>query len=336
MDLSTQYCGLTLSSPFMPGASPLARDLDAVRRFEDAGAAAIVMHSLFEEQIIREEFVTLAATELPNESFAEALTYMPFPDEFRVGPEEYLERISQIKEIVNVPVIASLNGTTPGGWIEYARLIEQAGADALELNPYRVLLNPRSTSADADHVLLDMVERVIGCVKLPLAVKLSPYHAAPVNLAAKLRDTGAQALVLFNRHFQPDIDIDQLEMRSVWLSHPSELQLRLRWLGILDARVPDIHYAATGGVHSAEDAIKALMSGADAVQIVSHLLAHGPAAMTHICSQVAAWLEAHEYNSLDDLRGSMNLDRCPDPGAYQRAHYIRQLQGDPFDIAQAT
>ena len=234
IDLSTRYLGLDLPHPIMPGASPLVDDLDMVRRLEDAGAAAIVMHSLFEEQIVGEQVATHAVMEQPAESFAEALSYFPDPVGFALGPEEYLEQIRRIRQMVAVPVIASLNGTTPGGWLEYARLCEEAGADALELNVYRLVTNTHESGQQADEHLLRLVREVRGTVRIPLAVKLSPFHSSLAWLARRLEEAGADGLVMFNRFYQPDVDPERLEVvRRLRLSDPSELLLRLRWLAIL-------------------------------------------------------------------------------------------------------
>lgn len=326
IDLSTRWLGLDLPHPLMPGASPLVDDLDRVRRLEDAGAAAIVMHSLFEEQIAGEQVVTHTALEDPAESFAEALSYFPEPEDFRLGPDEYLEQIRRIREAVSAPVIGSLNGTTPGGWLEYARLIEEAGAAALELNVYRLVTDPRETSAAADRHLLEIVQRVREAVSLPLAVKLSPFHSSIPWLAREVADAGVRGLVLFNRFYQPDVDPEELEVtRTLRLSDPSELLLRLRWLAILHGRVP-VELAVSGGVHTALEAVKAVMCGASAVQMVSALLARGPEVLAEVRRGLARWLEEHEYESLEQMRGSMSLETAPDPHAYERAGYVEILQ----------
>lgn len=325
-DLSTRWLGLDLPHPLMPGASPLVDDLDLVRRLEDAGAAAVVMHSLFEEQIAGEQVATHHALEDPAESFPEALSYFPEPVDFRLGPDEYLEQIRRIREIVSVPVIASLNGTTPGGWLEYARRIESAGASALELNVYRLVTDPRETSAAADRHLLEIVQRVREAVSLPLAVKLSPFHSSIPWLAREVADVGVQGLVLFNRFYQPDLDPEALEVtRALHLSDPSELLLRLRWLAVLYGRVP-AELAVSGGVHSALEAVKAVMCGASAVQMVSALLARGPEVLAEVRRGLSRWLEEHEYESLEQMRGSMSLETAPDPQAYERAGYVDVLQ----------
>jgi dihydroorotate dehydrogenase (fumarate) len=326
MNLATRYLGFDLPHPFMPGASPLVDDLDAVRRLEDAGAAAIVMHSLFEEQIRLEEHAVHAAYELPAESFAEATSYLPERGDYAVGPEAYLELLQRIKAAVEVPVFASLNGTTLGGWLEFARLAVQAGADALELNVYELVTDPDEAGEDVERRTVEMVARVKAAVPVPVAVKLSPYYTAFAAFARRLDEAGADGLVLFNRFYQADIDPEALELaRTLRLSDPSELLLRLRWLAVLAGRVR-ASLAASGGVGSPLDAVKALMAGADAVQVVSLLLRRGPGELAALRAGVARWLEEHEYDSLAQARGSMSLARCPDPHAYERANYIQVLQ----------
>lgn len=326
MDLSTTYLGLALPHPFMPGASPLVDDLDLVRRLEDAGAAAIVMHSLFEEQLTREQVTTLHHMEAPEESFAEAVSYFPRPEEFVLGPEQYLEQIRRIKDAVDLPVIASLNGTTAEGWTEYARLIQQAGADALELNTYFLAANPEESSETVERRVLEAVRVTKQAVTLPVAVKLSPFFSSLSHLARQLDRLGVDGLVIFNRFYQPDIDVETLEAVPVLhLSDSSELLLRLRWLAILAGHVR-ASLAVTGGVHTALDAIKSVMAGAHAVQIVSALLRHGPEHLKTLREGVVAWMEEHEYASLAQMQGSMSLQRCPDPSAFERGNYMRILQ----------
>lgn len=326
MDLSTTYMGLTLPHPFMPGASPLVDDIDTVKRLEDAGAAAIVMHSLFEEQISREQIATFLHTERHGESFAEALCYFPSPDRFALGPEEYLEHIGRIKAAVEVPVIASLNGTTLGGWLEYARHMEQAGADALELNVYSLATDPGESGQGIEDRTVEMVRAVKAAVRIPVAVKLSPFYTSLAHFARRLDQAGADGLVIFNRFYQPDVDPEILEAtRHLYLSSPLELPLRLRWLAILSERVrPSL--AVSGGVHGALDAVKAVMTGAHAIQMVSALLRGGPEYLRRVRQETAAWMEEHEYESLAQMRGSMNFMACPDPGVYERANYMLMLQ----------
>ena len=326
MDLSTNYLGFDLPHPLMPGASPLADSLESIRKLEDAGASAIVLRSLFEEQIVREEVGLVGELEENEGAFAEAMSFFPKPKEFVLGPYEYLEHLRKVKDAVSVPVIASLNGTSASGWLNYAELIAEAGADALELNVYMLAVDPLQSSADVDQQVLDIVRSVRARVDIPLAVKLSPFFSSLPHLAQRLQQAGASGLVLFNRFYQPDINVEELEVvPTVHLSDSSELLLRLRWLAILAGRV-STSLAVTGGVHTALDAVKSVMVGADAVQIVSALLIHGPSRLGHIREELARWLEAHEYESLSQMRGSMSLLNSPDPAAFERGNYMRILQ----------
>jgi dihydroorotate dehydrogenase (fumarate) len=326
MDLTTRYLGLTLPHPFMPGASPMVDDLDLVRRLEDAGAAAIVMHSLFEEQITREEVGTIRQMEVVSGAYPEALTYFPEPEDFRLGPDRYLDHVRRLKEAVRVPVIASLNGSTPGGWVAFATRIAEAGADALELNLYDLGAHAGESGFALERRFLDIVRAVRAAVKIPLAVKLSPFFSSLGSFASELDARSVDGLVLFNRFYQPDIDPETLDVTpSLRLSTHDELLLRLRWLALLSGRVK-ASLAVTGGVHDARDAIKAIMAGADAVQMVSAILLRGPKALADVRTEVARWLEEHEYESLSQMKGSMSLLSCPDPAAYERANYARVLQ----------
>ncbi len=326
MDLKTSYLGFTLPHPFMPGASPLVEDLDDVRRLEDAGAGAIVMHSLFEEQIAREQMATFLHTERHAESFAEALSFFPSPERFALGPEEYLEHIGRIKGAVRCPVIASLNGTTLGGWLSYARAMEQAGADALELNVYGVPSDFEETAGEVEERAVEMVKAVKAGTRIPVAVKLSPYYTSRPQFARRLDAAGADGLVRFNRFYPPDIDADGLPVsRSLHLSSSAELPLRLRWLAMLSGRLKG-SLAASGGVHTALDAVKAVMTGAHAVQVVSALLQRGPRYLAALREGMSAWMEDHEYQSLGQMQGCMSLQACPDPSVYERANYMLTLQ----------
>jgi dihydroorotate dehydrogenase (fumarate) len=327
MDLSTTYLGLALANPLVAGASPMVDDLDTVKKLEDAGCAAIVMHSLFEEQITREQLGTVMDMESHAESFAEALSYFPQPQEFRLGPEAYLEQVRRIKAAVKVPVIGSLNGTSPAGWLDYAKLIEQAGADALELNVYYLATQAWETSDAVERRALDGLKTVKAAVKIPVAVKLSPFYSSLAHLAKQLDDAGADGLVLFNRFYQPDLDVEELEVvPSLKLSDSSELLLRLRWLAILSGHVKG-SLACSGGVHTPLDAIKAVMAGAHAVQVVSALLQRGPAYLATLRDGMASWMEEHEYASLEQMHGSMSHQNSPNPQALERANYMRILQG---------
>jgi dihydroorotate dehydrogenase (fumarate) len=333
MDLSTTYLGFELPHPLMPGASPLVDDLDIVRRLEDAGAAAIVMHSLFEEQLLEEQTINYLL-DLHEQSYGEAESYLPgrrgfdfgASHDLLLGPDQYLNQVRRIKEAVAVPVIASLNGATPGGWTDYARLIEQAGADALELNVYFVATDPLETAHAVESRIVEIVSSVRHIVTIPVAVKLSPFFTALPGLANRLAAAGADGLILFNRFYQPDLDLDRLEAAPrLRLSDSSELLLRLRWLAILAGRV-NASLAVSGGVHTSTDALKAVMAGADAVQVVSALLQHGPEYLRTIRDGMTTWLEEHEYDSLRQLQRSMSLERCPDPQAFERGNYVRILQ----------
>jgi len=327
MNLSTTYLGLKLAHPLMAGASPMVDDMGMVKRLEDAGASAIVMHSLFEEQITREEQGTIMDMQLSANASAEALSYFPQPDDFRLGPEKYLEQIRRIKDAVSVPVIASLNGTTPAGWLHYGRLMQDAGADALELNVYYIPTDTQESASDVEKRTLDIVRAVKAEVKIPVSVKLSPFFSALAHFAVELEAAGADGLVLFNRFFQPDINVEELVAEpSLQLSGPSDLLLRLRWLAVLHGHVKG-SLAVTGGVHDGIGALKAVMAGADAVQMVSALLIHGPDRLAQSRATLAEWLEEHEYESLAQARGSMSLVKSPNPQAFTRANYMRILNG---------
>jgi dihydroorotate dehydrogenase (fumarate) len=326
VDLRTTYLGLDLPHPLMPGASPLADDLDGVRRLEDAGAAAIVLRSLFEEQIRREQLTTFLHTEPHGESFAEALSYFPRPEAFTLGPEDYVAHLQRVKGAVGIPVIASLNGTTPGGWLEYARAIAQAGADALELNVYAVPSQPDESAEDIEARTLELARTLKGSIRIPVALKLSPFYTSLPHFVSRLEQTGVDGLVLFNRFYQPDIDPEGLALnRELQLSTPAELPLRLQWLALLKDRVRG-SLAVTGGVHNGRDAVKAVMAGADAVQLVSALLRHGAARLRLMLEEMTEWMEEREYESIAQMKGSMSRASCPDPTVYERANYMMMLQ----------
>lgn len=326
MDLTTEYLGLKLKNPLIPGASPLVDSLDAVRRLEDAGAPAIIMHSLFEEQIAMEAKAELEDVDAFEDSSAEASTYLPEAADFVLGPDRYLEQIASIKRSIGIPVIASLNGVTPGGWTSYARLMQEAGADALELNVYFLPTDPAMTSDQAEAKVLDVLGLATSAVRIPVAVKLSPYFSALPNFAARLRSAGASGLVLFNRFYQPDLDPEELDVvPTLQLSDPYELRLRLRWLAILSACVGG-DLSASGGVHTSLDAVKAVMAGATTVQMVSVLLRRGPDHFGEILKAFEQWVQEHEYSGLSQLRGSLNLRTCPDPAGFERANYLKILQ----------
>jgi len=327
MNLSVRYLGLDLPNPLIAGASPMSDHIDTVRRLEDAGAAAIVLRSLFEEQILREQVSAFEHSESHSESFAEALTYFPQPQTFLFGPDEYLEHLRRVKVAVDIPVIASLNGATPGGWLNYPPLIEAAGADALELNLYRLAFDHYLSGQEIEREAVDVVKEVRRAVRIPLSVKLSPFYSSLAQFAGQLDRAGADGLVLFNRFYQPDIDPETLELnRSLYLSDHRELPLRLRWLGALSGQLR-ASLAVSGGVHNGRDAIKSVMAGAHAVQMVSTLLQHGPERLGAILGEMKDWMAQFEWESLETMRGNMSLKRCPDPAAYERANYVQMLQG---------
>ena len=327
MDLSTNWLGLRLAHPLIPGASPLVDDLSSVDRLAAAGAAAITMHSLFEEQIEGDRLARERWHDVHADSHAEAASYLPAAELYALGPDEYLEQIARIRRRVDVPVIASLNGTTPGAWLRYARSIEEAGASALELNLYDLATDPDVGAAEVERRALEVVRSVCGSVAIPVGVKLSPFHTSLPSFARELGRAGARGVVLFNRFYQPDIDVESLEVvRTLRLSDPSELNLRLRWLAVLSGRL-DLSLAASGGVHCGLDAVKAVMAGAHCVQLVSALLRHGPERLADVLAGLRGWMEQHEYASVAQMRGSMDLSRCPDPRAFERANYVHVLQG---------
>jgi len=325
MNLQTTYLGFELAHPLIVGASPIVDDLDLVKRAEDAGAAAIVMHSLFEEQLRSEDHVIQRFTTF-HDANAESANFSPEHMEYVLGPDAYLERLRRVKAAVKIPVFGSLNGVTDDGWLHYARLVEEAGADALELNVYAVGHDPQRSAEDVERETVEMVRHVCRETRLPVAVKLSPFYTALGHFAGRLKEAGAKGLVLFNRFYQPDIDPERLELdHTLRLSDSSELLLRLRWLAILSGRL-NMSLAATGGVHRGLDALKAVMAGANGVQMVSALLKRGPEQLAIVRAELAQWLEEHEYESLRQAQGSMNLQHCPDPAQWERANYVRMLQ----------
>ena len=327
MDLTTTYLGLTLKSPLVVGAAgPLTEDLGNIRWLEDSGAAAIVLHSLFEEQIRRERLEINHHMEHGTESFAEALTYFPEPEVFHVGTEAYLDHIRIAKTMVDVPIIGSLNGFTLGGWTDYAKQMEEAGADAIELNIYWIPTDLDMSGADVEQHYFDVVRAVKEVVNIPLAVKLSPYFSNMAYMAKRLCEAGANGLVLFNRFYEPDIDIENLEVQpSLILSHHSDMLLPLNWIALLHDRVP-ASLAATTGINKAEDVIKMLMAGADVTMLVATLLRHGIGHLKTIEEELITWLQEHEYESLDVLRGSMSQRNSPNPSEFERVQYMRAVQ----------
>jgi dihydroorotate dehydrogenase (fumarate) len=331
MSLATSYLGFRLPHPFLAGASPLSDRVEGARRLEDAGAAMIVLRSLFEEQLVHEQLAAHHTIDAHEHAFAEALTYLPSPAAFRFGPDSYAEHLTKVKAAVGIPVMASLNGTTPGGWVEFARVLEGAGADALELILFLVPTSAVESSATIEDRLVELVRLVRATIRIPLAVKLSPFYTAVAHFARRLEEAGADGLVLFNRFYEPDIDVGtQSVVRTLTLSTSSELLPRLHGLGIVSGRVR-IPLAVTGGVHTGLDALKAIMCGASGVQMVSALLGmEGPAALGRAREELERVLHHHEYDSLDQVRGSMSLTRCPDPQAYERVNYMQILQNWRF------
>jgi dihydroorotate dehydrogenase (fumarate) len=297
-----------------------------IRRLEDAGAPAIILPSLFEEQIEADELGTIHHVDVHEDVHAEALSYFPLADEFTMGPDRYLEHVRRVRAAVSVPVIGSLNGTTPAGWLHYARLIQDEGADALELNFYHVATDPHESGDAIEQRLLDILIAIKAAVTIPVAVKLSPFFSSLAHLARRLDEAGADGLVLFNRFYQPDIDLDALSVvPQLHLSHPDELLLRLRWLAILSGRLR-ASLAATGGAHSGLDVVKAVMAGAHVVQMVAALLLNGPEHLARARVDLSHFLEEHEYESLAQAHGSMSLERCPNPEAFERGNYMKILQ----------
>ncbi len=324
MNLTTTYLGLELKNPIVCGSCPLGTNIDTVRQLELAGAAAIVLPSLFEEEILNAVQAQMAM-ESTGAGFGEASSYLPNPDGYHVGPGEYLDHLKAAKDAVAIPVIASLNGTTPGGWTNYAQKMEEAGADAIELNTYYLATEPKETGEAVEDRTLAIVRSVKEAVSIPVSVKLSPFYSSLSNFAAKLEEAGADGLVLFNRFYQPDLDIEELDViPNLRLSTADELRLRLRWLSILSSQV-GMSLAATGGAHNAVDVIKAVMTGAHSVQMVSALLIHGPEHITRTIEAVEFWLNEHEYESLAQMQGSMNMAKVPDAAKLTRANYMKML-----------
>lgn len=325
MDLSTKYLGLDLKTPLMAAASPLSQDTDKVRQLEDAGASAIVFHSLFEEQINAESRELHEHLTQGTESFAEALSFFPEPDEFVMGPEEYLKHIADGKAAVNIPIIGSLNGCTNGGWVSYAKSIEQAGADALELNIYSIPTDMNRTGEQVESGYIDIVKAIKSTVNIPVAVKLSPFFSNFTNMAKRLDDAGADGLVLFNRFYQPDIELESLEVApNLLLSTPMAMRLPLTWIAILHGRLK-ASLAATRGIYRGTDAIKMLMVGADVTMLCSVLLRRGIGELKVIEDDMVKWMEEHEYVSVSQMKGSLSQKNSPDPSAFVRAQYTRVI-----------
>ena len=331
VDLSTTYLGLKLKHPVVPSASPLSDRLDKIRRLEDAGAAAVVMYSLFEEQIVGEGRILDHYLSHGTESFAEALNYFPEMDSYNIGPHAYLDLISRAKDAVDIPIIGSLNGFSTGGWVEYARMIEEAGADALELNTYYIATDPDIPGADVEQMYLDVVRDVKASIHIPLAVKVGPFFSSFANVAMKMAREGADGLVVFNRFYQPDFDLERLEVvPNLALSNSWEVRLPLRWVSILYGRVP-VDFAITRGVHTYEDVLKGIMAGANVTMMASELLRNGVQRIGLVVQEVERWLEEHEYESVAQARGSMSQKNVAEPAAFERANYMKVLQSWKFD-----
>jgi len=325
MDLTTTYLGLKLKNPLIPSSSPLSRNLGSLKQMEDGGAAAIVLYSLFEEQISLESHTLNHYLTQGVESFPEALTYFPEATEYDTGPVEYLEQISKAKNSLDIPIIASLNGVSTGGWVKYARNIQEAGADALELNIYYLPTDPNLSGAEVEQIYLDVLKDVKQAVDMPVAMKLSPYFSALANMARQLDAGGADGLVLFNRFYQPDLDIENLEVvPHLLLSTSSELRLPLRWIAILYGRI-EADLALTTGIHTAEDVLKGLMAGACVTMVASELLRNGVGRIQEILVDLERWLVEYEYESVNQLQGSLSQINCAEPAAFERANYMRVL-----------
>jgi dihydroorotate dehydrogenase (fumarate) len=325
VDLKTTYLGLELKNPLVASASPLSEKVETVQALEAAGISAVVMYSLFEEQIIHESMELDHYLSKDTNSFAEALTYLPEMGRYSLGPEAYVEQVKALKAGVNIPVIGSLNGVSTGGWIEYAQKIEQAGADALELNLYYLPTDLELTSAQLETAYITLVQDIRGKVNIPIAIKLSPTFTALPNFAKRLADAGANGLVLFNRFYQPDFDLDELEVvPNLNLSKSTELRLPLRWIALMYGRV-DVDFALTSGVHKAEDVLKAMMAGAKVAMTASALLKKGPKRATKILSKLEKWMEENEYESIQQMQGSMSQKAVAEPAAFERANYMKVL-----------
>jgi len=325
MDLTTTYMGLKLKNPLVPSASPLSKEVSTIKQLEDAGASAIVIYSLFEEQISFETEELDYFLSHGTDSFAEALSYFPEPEDFNRGPDEYLDHIRKVKETVDIPVIGSLNGISTGGWIDYAKKIQDAGADALELNVYFIPTDPNQTSQQIEEQYKEILRAVKANVTIPVDVKLSPYFTGMARMAKDLDEIGADALVLFNRFYQPDLDLETLEVKpDVVLSSSQDLRLPLRWIAILYGKVKT-SLAGTTGVHTGVDALKLVMAGADVAQMCAALLSNGPAYLGTVLKEMQQWMEKNEYASIESMKGSMSQKSVAEPAAFERANYMKAL-----------
>jgi len=324
-DLTTKYLGLQLKNPVVVSPSPLTEQIGNILRMEDAGASAVVLHSLFEEQILIESLQLNEALSAGTESFAESLSYFPDMTRYNLGTEGYLEIIRKAKQAVNIPIIASLNGVSTGGWIQYAKQMEEAGADALELNIFFVANDPKLTAEQVEEMYVSLVSHVKASVRIPVAVKLAPYFSSMANMAKKLDQAGADALVLFNRFYQPDFDLETLDVKpTLALSTPGELFLRLHWVATLYGQIK-ADMAITGGVHTAQDVLKSMMAGARVAMVTSAILKHGIEHIETILADLRRWMEEHEYESITQMQGSMSRQNVADPSAFSRANYMKIL-----------
>jgi dihydroorotate dehydrogenase (fumarate) len=326
MDLSTTYLGMNLRTPLVVSASPLSQELDDIKRMEDAGASAVVLYSLFEEQLTHDSFELDYYLTHHTDSYAESLTFFPEPAQFYMGPEGYLNHIRKAKEAVKIPIIASLNGTSPGGWTGYAKEMEQAGADAIELNIYSIPADTDLPGIEVEHTYLDIIEMIKPHVKIPVSVKLSPFFSNLAHMAKRMTEEGADGLVLFNRFYQPDINFETLEIQSnIILSTPQALRLPMRWIAILYGRI-SCSLAATSGIHTAQDVLKMLMVGADVTMLCSVLFRRGIEHIRNIEGDLIDWMNEHEFESVRQLQGSMSQKHCANPGDFERAQYVQALQ----------
>ena len=324
-NLTTTYLGLKLKNPLVASASPLSKKIDKAKKLEEAGVSAIVMYSLFEEQIIHESLELDHFLSRGTESFAEALTYLPDGGMYSVSPEKYLNQVAGMKKAVKIPVIGSLNGVSNGGWTRYAKHIEEAGADALELNLYYLPTDPNMSSTESENAQVELVAEVRSAIKIPLAVKLSPFVTSLPNFAKRIVDAGANGLVLFNRFYQPDFDLEELDIvHSLDLSTSADLRLPLRWISILHGKV-NADYALTSGVHTAKDVLKAMMAGAKVAMMASNLLHNGEKILPEMLSELNWWMESHEYTSIEQMQGSMSQKNVKEPAAFERANYMKVL-----------
>lgn len=327
MDLTTTYLGLKLKNPFVASSSPMMASLDHIKQLEENGASAVILHSLFEEQITNEALELHYHTTASQDSFAEALSYFPEPEAYRLPADDYVEHIAKAKKAVGIPVIGSLNGVTSGGWTKYAALMQEAGADGIELNLYYVATDPAVEGRLLEAMYIEVLRDVKAKVKIPVAVKLSPFFTSQPEMSRRLVESGADGLVLFNRFYQPDFDVDAFRIRPhLQLSDSTALRMPLRWIAIIYGRVGNVSLGATGGVHSGVDAVKLLMAGADVTMVCSAILKHGPREAGKLILELKEWMEGHDYESVEQMKGCMSQKSVADPAAFERALYLKELQ----------